>query len=81
MKKLFIGIKNFIKQFFYSNGKPSPPYVWITLACGYVMFSCSYYIWFIIKNNQNVSETFIISLFGFIAGWLVIYNVTKKKDI
>jgi len=76
--------------FFYSKGKFSPPYFWITMFLIPVLVS----VWakiimsivkFIMSGYKvvDLTETLILGLLGFVAGWLVIYNWqnVKRKSI
>jgi len=68
-------MKKIIKAFFYSRNKFQPPYFWITVFCLLVVIT----IILRLANIAVLSDTLILGMLGFIAGWIALYNHQRGK--
>lgn len=67
-------MKKIIKAFFYnSEGKFQAPYAWITILMLLVVTAGIIKIFAL----KQISDIFVLGLYGLVAGWLVIYNKYK----
>ena len=73
--------------FFYSRGKFNVPFFWITVFCFQVsgIVGLKFYaVVHKIKNNtfttDDLSDTLLIALLGFILTWIALYNNDKNKN-
>lgn len=68
-------MKKEIRTFFYRGKDFQPPYFWITILMILVITA------FIMKltGATNLSDSFIISIVGFVATWIGLYNWNRKN--
>jgi hypothetical protein len=66
----------FIKSFFYSHGRPAPVYFWATVFCSLAA------IMLVLKcaGSKYLSDTLILGIFGFVLGWIALYNYRKNGE-
>ena len=69
-------MKQIIKRFFYSEDKFQPPYFWITIFCILVVVA----VILRFMERSSLSDTLILGMLGFIAGWILLYNQQRKKN-
>lgn len=58
------------------NNKIFPPYVWITILMVLVIITYVLDLCQVIK----ISDTRLLGLFGFIIGWLGLYDIKKRVN-
>jgi uncharacterized membrane protein YjjP (DUF1212 family) len=75
VKKFFIFLKDFVKSFFFSDGKPQPVYFWITLLMALVAGM----IIMAMMNRLPISDMVFIAILGFVVGWVTLYNIDRKN--
>jgi hypothetical protein len=66
-----------LKSFFCnSEGKFNPPYFWVSLLLLLAVIN------FVMKMTgiDIISDTLLISIQGFVLGWLGVYNWGKKRN-
>jgi len=69
-------MKKIIKAFFHnSDGDFVAPYAWITVLMILVVIAGVIKIF----DLRQISDTFVLGLYGLVASWLVIYNQYKGK--
>lgn len=75
IKNIAKGILLFIKSFMYKGDDPQPVYVYV----GILMFFVFRILYLKIeKKATHISDFLIVSILGFILGWLSIFNWNVK---
>lgn len=68
-----------MKRFFFNDGKFKPVYFWITTFCFLAAITWGFKIFGSEWISARISDTLLISIMGFIATWVGLYNWDRKN--